>query len=166
MILKVIASLIFFYICVYISKEEKYKLKYKFEYLTGIINALNYLKKEIVFFSSYLGDAFIHASQYAGIAENLFENSGIYLLNDSSPVLDEILVENLQIEDLRIKNILKELGSQIGASDTENEEILIENTILKLSEILEDYKKDYYEKGKLIGRIGIIAGIFVAILIL
>ena len=166
MILRVMASLIFFYLCVFISKEEKSKLKYNYEYLTGLINALKYLKKEIVFFSSYLSDALINASEYAGIANNLFEKWGMYLKDDSFTVLDSIFVQYLKIRDSRVKQILKEFSVQVGTSDTENEEILIDNTIMKLMEISDEYKSTYDEKGKLISRIGIIAGLFLGILIL
>ncbi len=166
MILKVFAALIFFYICVLFSHKEKDKLKYKYEYLMGIINALNYLKKEIMFFSTYLGDALINAAEYGGVADKLFENSGSSLINNSSTVLEDELLRYLEIDDLRIKLIIKELGTQLGTSDAENEEVLIENTVIKLTEILNEYKNDYYEKGKLISKTGILGGMFLAILIL
>lgn len=166
MIFKIPASLILFYLCVYVSKEEKNKLKYRYEYLTGIINALIYLKKEITFFSSYLGDAMINAAQYAGIANQLFDISGNYIINNNSDGFEKIFLENLKTTDLRVKLIMKEFAVQVGTSDTENEEILIDNTVIKLTEITDEYKNILCGRGKLISRIGIIAGIFLAILVL
>ncbi|MBO5453776.1 MAG: stage III sporulation protein AB [Clostridia bacterium] len=166
MIIKVIGISILIYVCIKLSRDKKKKLKNTCEYIEGIIYGLEHLKTEIMFFSALLGKALINSSEFAGNARNLFVSSGNLLIKNPSLKLGDIFFENSECTDYELLTILKDLGAQLGTSDTENEIAVIDSYIEKISSVFEKCKNDYENKGKLIEKVGIITGILIAILVL
>jgi len=166
MILKILGICIFMYICVKVSYDYKLQLKNRYEYVAGIINGLKFLKKEISLFSTFLGEALVLSSEYAGKADLLFKSAGEKIIKDPSYNLGDLFESETTNKDLKVCLIMKQLGSQLGTGDTENEELIIKSAVNKLEILYNEYLNNYETKGRLINKIGVVSAIFISIIIM
>ena len=79
--------------------------------------------------------------------------------------LGDYLTCELKSDDLRFVEIIRQLGLKLGANDTENEIIFIENAIQKLQALSDEYLDIYEKKGSLVTKIGVLVAVFICIII-
>ncbi len=128
-------------------------------YVSGLIDGLKCLRREIEFSQEHFSEALIKSSQYAGDARELFKNCGQDFAR-ASEYISSLCV------DQRTKNICCFFFGQMGRNSLENELKLIDVTVEKLNILYNEQKKISENNGKLCAKTGVLAGLLFVILLL
>jgi stage III sporulation protein AB len=163
---KIIGIAAVFFVFVMIACEMAGNYKNKYLYIYGIINGITYLKKEIEYFNYILEEAFINSADFSGTAKEFFLKVGESLKGNKCVNLGNLMADELLTSDDRFKKIILEFGNQIGKSNVENEIITIDNTLIRLNDLYEEYKEEYKKKGTFVYKITILCGIIFVIVIM
>lgn len=164
--IKLTGIIIMFFGIFYLGNSVKKQYKIKYLFAEGIINGLEFFKKELSFMTNLLCDAFINSAEYSGLAENVFKNTGKVLKENPSVDLGSFLYDEIIQTDKNIANLMKDLGNQLGTSDSENEINTVNNALSKLKILVKEYENDCKIKGELTGKISVIFGIGCCIILI
>ncbi len=146
------------------------KIAAKKKFTEGVMGGLSYLKKEISFSLTFLGEGLLRSAEYAQEAGPLFSGTGQALKTEGGNTYDawKKQLDELQKKgfvDERVYGILDQLGRQLGKNSLDNEINTLDGTLEKLEQCLEIQQQECEQKGKLYRKAGVLAGLVIVILL-
>lgn len=148
-----------FYKCGKIEREE--------EYVKDLMSALLYIKKQLSLSRSLMSELMEGAAELGGAAAEIFSDCARLLGGGSITFCEawESAVNKSGICDKRTKQILFELGAQLGKNDVEGELATVTEAEGKLSVLYEDMRGKAEKEGSLYKKAGVLLGVVITILL-
>lgn len=143
----------------YREMEKKLKLT------EDLKNGFSYIKSDISLASYVLSDVLKRGLEFAGEGKFIFENCSFFMINDNKNFENAWELSLKDIKDVRLLEILSEVGKRLGKNTAEEEVAFLESISKKLDAYSDFQRKKLSSEGKILKKAGFILGIATVILL-
>lgn len=165
--MKILGSILVVVSCTLLGFYKHHLMTREAEAVQGVTDALSYIKKQLALSKKLISELIESAVEFAGEASPLFL-SCLDALKAGSITFSDAWADAVNksgIRDKRTKQILSELGMQLGKNDIEGELETVSAACEKLSALYETMQTGICKEGALYKKAGVLLGVVIVILL-